>query len=65
MFMLRDLGELYLQGGSMFGQKEGSHGWVEQLDPVSLEPIRRSPDLPSGGTTGVAPRACTKTATST
>ena len=28
---------------------ENTSGWVEQLDPISLEPIRRSPDLPSGG----------------
>ena len=49
MFVQRAKGELYLQGGSSFGVSEDTSGWVEQLDPISLEPIRRSPDLPSGG----------------
>ncbi len=47
MFVHREPGELYLQGGSRGGHQ--SHGWVEQLDPVSLEVIRRSERLPSGG----------------
>lgn len=49
MFVQRDPGELYLQGGTQFGQTTDSHGWVEQLDPISLEAVRRSPPLPSGG----------------
>ena len=44
MFVQRAKGELYLQGGSSFGVSEDTSGWVEQLDPISLEPIRRSPD---------------------
>ena len=38
---------------------EGAVSFVEQIDPVSLEPLRRSPDLPGGpvwpGGAGVAP----------
>lgn len=49
MFVLRDPGELYLQGGSRAGQNRTSYGWVEQLHPETLEPVKRSPDLPSGG----------------
>ncbi len=49
MFVQRAPGELYLQGGSRFGETKDSHGWVEQLEPHTLEPIRRSPKLPSGG----------------
>ena len=47
MVVLRDPGEVYLlchTGGS------GAVSWVEQIDPVSLEMIRRSPDLPGGPT---------------
>ncbi len=49
MFVLRDPGELYLQGGTRMGQREASFGWVQKLDPISLETIAESPRLPSGG----------------
>lgn len=49
MFVLRDEGELYLQGGSQANQRAVSYGWVERLDPVTLAPVARSPKLPSGG----------------
>jgi hypothetical protein len=49
MFVLREHGELYLQGGSQANQRATSYGWVERLDPVSLAPVARSPKLPSGG----------------
>jgi len=49
MFIQRAPGELYLQGGTRPGQIRTSYGWVEQLDPVSLRTMRRSPKLPSGG----------------
>ncbi|MBI4935472.1 MAG: hypothetical protein HY828_16450 [Actinobacteria bacterium] len=47
MVILRDPGEVYLlchTGG------DGAISWVEQLDPVTLEPVRRSADLPGGPT---------------
>ena len=47
MVVLRDPGEVYLlchTGG------DGAISWVEQLDPATLEPVRRSVDLPGGPT---------------
>jgi len=47
MVVLRDPGELYLlchTGG------DAAVSWVEQIDPLTLETIRRSPDLPGGPT---------------
>ncbi len=47
MVVLRDPGEAYLlrhTGG------DDAISWVEQIDPESLEPIGRSPDLPGGPT---------------
>ncbi|MCH7699001.1 MAG: hypothetical protein IH865_08715 [Chloroflexi bacterium] len=49
MFVQRDAGELYLQGGARPFQSDESFGWLEKVDPVSLEPIAKSPKLPSGG----------------
>ncbi len=49
MFVQRDRGELYLQGGTPIGQRRDSYGWVEQVDPQTLEVLRASPRLPSGG----------------
>ncbi len=49
MFVHRDPGELYLQGGTRLGQTSESYGWVEKLNPISLEPVRSSSRLPSGG----------------
>ena len=49
MFVQRDEGELYLQGGAIPFQREESYGWLEKVDPVTLEPLATSPKLPSGG----------------
>ena len=49
MFVQRGAGELYLQGGARPFQADESFGWLEKVDPLSLEPVARSPDLPSGG----------------
>ena len=47
MVVLRDPGEAYLlrhTGG------DDAVSWVERFDPVSLEPLERSPELPGGPT---------------
>ncbi len=47
MVVLRDPGEVYLlrhTGG------DDAISWVERIDPETLEPIERSPDLPGGPT---------------
>ena len=49
MFVQRDEGELYLQGGAMPFQPDESYGWLERVEPVSLDPVASSPKLPSGG----------------
>ncbi|MCH7578828.1 MAG: hypothetical protein IIB22_01140 [Chloroflexi bacterium] len=49
MFVQRDAGELYLQGGAPPFQPDESFGWLEKVDPLSLEPLASSPKLPSGG----------------
>lgn len=45
MTVLREPGEVYLLG---HGAGEGAVSWVEQLHPHTLEPLRRTPDLPGG-----------------
>ena len=45
MVVLRDPGEVYLLRHTM-GLDTVS--WVEQIDPETLEPVRRSPDLAAG-----------------
>jgi hypothetical protein len=45
MVVLRDPGEVFVQGNTMDG--EGT-AWVERVDPVSLAPLARSPDLAGG-----------------
>ncbi|HUF84399.1 MAG TPA: hypothetical protein VMQ81_07395, partial [Acidimicrobiia bacterium] len=45
MVVLREPGEVYLQGNTI---GPDSVSFVEQIDPVSLEPLARSPDLPGG-----------------
>ncbi|HXJ36042.1 MAG TPA: hypothetical protein VMS22_18580 [Candidatus Eisenbacteria bacterium] len=47
MVVLRAPGEVYLQGSTSFSA-DGAV-FVERVDPVSLEPLRRSPDLELGG----------------
>jgi hypothetical protein len=43
MVVLRAPGEVFLQGHS--GPGPDTTAWVERIDPVSLEPLARSPDL--------------------
>ncbi len=45
MVVLRDPGEVYLQGNTFGGS---TSSWVERIDPVSLECVVRSPDLDGG-----------------
>ncbi len=45
MTVLRDPGEVYLLSHNA---GDGAVSWVEQLHPHTLEPLRRSPDLPGG-----------------
>lgn len=47
MVVLREPGEVYLLGHTA---GDDAISWVEQIDPVSLEAIRRSADLPGGPT---------------
>mgnify|MGYP006230021691 FL=1 len=58
MTILRDPGEVYLLvGGGLHDAElppvhrpdEATCGWVERIDPETLETLDRSPDLPSGG----------------
>jgi hypothetical protein len=50
MFIQRRPGELYVMGTNMPGSAE-RRGWVEQVDPITLQTIARTVDLPSGGHT--------------
>lgn len=45
MTVLRDPGEVYVLGHSLGAD---TVGWVEQIDPETLEPIHRSPNLEAG-----------------
>jgi len=47
MVVLREPGEVYLLCHTA---GEDAISWVEQIDPVTLETVRRSPDLPGGPT---------------
>ncbi|HVN64665.1 MAG TPA: hypothetical protein VMT58_08495 [Candidatus Binataceae bacterium] len=46
MVVLRAPGEVFLQGST--GPTEDSSGWIERIDPISLRPLVRSPDLEAG-----------------
>src|SRR3990172_3100108 len=46
MAVLRDPGEVFLQGNTP--PSGNSTSWVERIDPVTLEPLARSPDMPGG-----------------
>ena len=47
MVVLRAPGEVYLQGSTSLGPENAV--FVERIDPVTLAPIVRSPDLAAGG----------------
>ena len=47
MFVQRDPGELYLHGTSGADDPDVS-GWVERVDPITLQPLARSVELPAG-----------------
>jgi len=40
---------LFIFGGSVPSQPDVSIGWVEEVDPITLETIRQSPELTTGG----------------
>lgn len=46
MVVLRAPGEVFVQGNTQ--PWENTTSWVERIDPVSLAPLARSPDLPGG-----------------
>lgn len=46
MPIVRDPGEVYLQGNTMGGTD--TTAWLERIDPESLEVVERSPDLAGG-----------------
>lgn len=46
MVVLREPGEVFVQGNSQ--PWEDTTSWVERIDPLSLAPLARSPDLPGG-----------------
>jgi outer membrane protein assembly factor BamB len=48
MFVQRSAGELYLQG-TVNPEDPRAYGWVERVDPVSLERLAWSGELPCGG----------------
>ncbi|MBM3673970.1 MAG: hypothetical protein FJW88_03285 [Actinobacteria bacterium] len=45
MVVLRDPGEVYVQGCTFATE---TTAWVERVDPESLDPVARSPELPGG-----------------
>ncbi len=58
MLVQREPGELFVQGGGGLHHGElpphfradgRNTGWLERIDPITLQTIARSPDLPSGG----------------
>jgi hypothetical protein len=48
MFVQRDRGELFVNGTTV-GDEPEAVGWVERVDPVTLETISHSGDLRAGG----------------
>lgn len=42
-------GRLFVFGCSVPGQSDFSFGWIEEIDPITLETINRSPELITGG----------------
>lgn len=49
MVVEREPQELFLQGTMAAFQGPEPFGWVERIDPQTLEPLARTPDLPCGG----------------
>jgi len=58
MLVQRAPGELFVQGGAglrrgqtppAYRSEGDQYGWLERIDPVTLETLVRSPELPSGG----------------
>ena len=58
MLVQRAPGELFVQGGAGLAPGEfpphrrpdsNNHGWLERIDPITLDTLARSPKLPSGG----------------
>jgi hypothetical protein len=47
MVIVREPGEVYVQGNTPPGAGPTT-GWVERIDPESLEAVHRTPDLPGG-----------------
>ncbi|MEM7325131.1 MAG: hypothetical protein AAF531_18725 [Actinomycetota bacterium] len=47
-FVQRDPGELFLYGTTLASDPAVA-GWVERVDPVTLEPLASTGDLPAGG----------------
>ncbi len=50
MMVLRAPGEVFLMGNNHISSKE-KYGFLERIDPITLETIARSPNLPAGGHT--------------
>jgi hypothetical protein len=48
MTILRDDGQVYVQGTTGSAPARQTTGWVERIDPESLAPIKRSRDLAAG-----------------
>jgi hypothetical protein len=48
MTILRDEGEIYVQGTSGSPPTRQTTGWVERVDPDTLATVKRSPDLAAG-----------------
>ena len=49
MFVQREPDEWFLQGTTAILNRSSAHGWVERVDPETLEPRATSPELPCGG----------------
>ena len=49
MFVQREPDEWFLQGTTPILHRSSAHGWVERVDPETLEPRATSPELPCGG----------------
>jgi hypothetical protein len=48
MIVRRDPGEFYLQGTMSAFHGAAPFGWIERIDPETLEPLASSPELPCG-----------------